>query len=97
MPHRVRKLLLDLSLACAETIQFCAGKDLANFQSDRVLQLAVERQFEIIGEALLRLERIDADNLAQRIPEYRKIFSDLETSSLTAMTSSMMPPQGLCR
>ena len=74
MPHRVRKLLLDLSLACAETIPFCAGKDLANFQSDRVPQLAVERQFEIIGEALLRLERIDADNLAQRIPEYRKIF-----------------------
>ena len=74
MPHRVRKLLLDLSLACAETIQFCAGKDLANFQSDRVLQLAVERQFEFIGEALLLLERIDADNLAQKIPEYRKII-----------------------
>lgn len=49
MPHSISKLLLDLTLSCAEMQQFCAGKDLAAFQSDRILQLAVERQFEIIG------------------------------------------------
>lgn len=74
MPHSISKLLLDLTLSCAEMQQFCAGKDLAAFQSDRILQLAVERQFEIIGEALARLERIDAVNLALKIPEYRKII-----------------------
>ncbi|MDI1319987.1 MAG: DUF86 domain-containing protein [bacterium] len=74
MPHSVRKLLLDLTLACTETSEFCAGKDLAAFQADRVLQLAVERQFEIIGEALARLERLDPANLAQKIPEYRQII-----------------------
>jgi uncharacterized protein with HEPN domain len=74
MPHSIRKLLIDLSLACAETKEFCSGKDLAAFQSDRVLQLAIERQFEIIGEALYRLERADPDNLPKKIPEYRQII-----------------------
>ena len=74
MPHSTRKLLLDLALTCAETKAFCTGKDLAAFQSDRVLQLAVERQFEIIGEALSRLERLDPENLAKKIPEYRQII-----------------------
>lgn len=73
MPHSVRKLLLDIILACEETRGFCAGKDLAAFQSDRILQLAVERQFEINGEALGRLERIDPD-LPAKIPEHRQII-----------------------
>lgn len=74
MPHNIRKLRLDLLLACNELIGFCVGKDLAAFQSDRLLQLAIERQFEIIGEALYRLERIDGEHLAMAIPEYRKII-----------------------
>lgn len=74
MPHSIRKLLIDVTLACTETREFCAGKDLPTFRADRVLQLAVERQFEIIGEALCRLERLDAVNLAVKIPEYRKII-----------------------
>lgn len=39
-----------------------------------MLQLAIEREFEIIGEALYRLARIEEDNLAYKIPEYRKII-----------------------
>lgn len=74
MPHSVRKLLLDLTLACEETKAFCAGKDLAAFRADRVLQLAVERQFEIIGEAIARLERADPEKLPAKIPEYRQII-----------------------
>ncbi len=74
MPHSVRKLLLDLTLACEETRRFCVGKNLQDFQADRLLQLAVERQFEIIGEALARLERVDPDGLRTKIPEYRQII-----------------------
>ena len=65
---------MDLTLACEETQGFCAGKNLVTFQADRLLQLAVERQFEIIGEALARLERVDPDNLQIKIPEYKKII-----------------------
>ena len=37
-----------------------------------MLRAAVERQFEIIGEALTRLVRLD-ERLAGRISEYRRI------------------------
>ncbi|MEX2605342.1 MAG: HepT-like ribonuclease domain-containing protein [Gracilimonas sp.] len=74
MPHNVRKLLIDISLSCEEIIEFTVGKSFEDFQENRILQLAIEREFEIIGEALSRLSRIDAENLEERIPEYRKII-----------------------
>ncbi len=39
-----------------------------------MLQLAIEREFEIIGEALFRLEKVEPNKLADRIPEHRKII-----------------------
>jgi len=39
-----------------------------------MLQLAIEREFEIIGEALHRLSKIEEGKLAEKIPEYRKII-----------------------
>ncbi len=74
MPHSPRKLLLDITLSCNEINDFTAGKSYEQFLKDRLLQLAIERQFEIIGEALFRLEKIEQDKLAKRIPEYRKII-----------------------
>lgn len=74
MPHRIEKLLSDLSLACSEIGSFTAGKSLDDYLADRLLQLGLEREFEIIGEALNRLERIDGDRLEQHIPEYRRII-----------------------
>ena len=74
MPHSIRKLLLDIRISCEEIREFCRGKTYEDFSTDRLLQLALERQFEIIGEALSRLERIDADAIGQKIPEYRKII-----------------------
>lgn len=74
MPHSPRKLILDILLSCEEIESFTAGKDFADFCKDRLLQLAVERGFEIIGEALVRLERVDPDGLSKKIPEYRKII-----------------------
>jgi uncharacterized protein with HEPN domain len=74
MPHSARKLLLDISLACQEIIEFTEGKSYEDFQEDRLLQLAIEREFEIIGEALFRLEKVDPETLTNKIPEYRKII-----------------------
>lgn len=39
-----------------------------------MLRSAVERQFEVVGEALSRLHKVDAD-LAERIPDYRRIIA----------------------
>jgi len=74
MPHSARKLLLDVSLACQEIMEFTEAKSYEDFQEDRLLQLAIEREFEIIGEALFRLEKVESEKLADRIPEYRKII-----------------------
>jgi uncharacterized protein with HEPN domain len=74
MPHSIRKLLIDIVLSCEEITEFTDGKRLEDFQNNRMLQLALEREFEIIGEALSRLSRIDEDNLEHKIPEYRKII-----------------------
>ena len=74
MPHSINKLLIDIRIACEEITDFCSGKSFEAFLEDRLLQLALEREFEIIGEALVRLERLDEAKLSQRIPEYRKII-----------------------
>lgn len=74
MPHSARKLLLDISLSCQEIMEFTEGKNYEKFQEDRMLQLAIEREFEIIGEALFRLEKVEPEKLAANIPEFRKII-----------------------
>jgi uncharacterized protein with HEPN domain len=74
MQHKTQKLLLDISLACNEITGFIAGKSFEDFQEDRMLQLAIEREFEIVGEALHRISRIEEDKLSRKITEYRKII-----------------------
>ena len=73
MPHRIEKLLLDLRISCEEIIEFTSERSFEEYIDNRILQLAIEREFEIIGEALNRLEKADFENLNQKIPEYRKI------------------------
>ena len=74
MPHKVEKLLLDLRIACSEVLSFSSGLSFEDYLKNRLLQLALEREFEIIGEALVRLERIDEESLEQNVPNYRKII-----------------------
>jgi uncharacterized protein with HEPN domain len=51
-----------------------AGRSLADFDSNLILRSAVERQFEILGEALNGLDHVDA-TLAARIPDRRQIVA----------------------
>lgn len=60
---------------------FASGKMDASSDIDLLVEFdrdgytgALEREFEIIGEALVRLERLDEVKLSQRIHEYRKII-----------------------
>jgi len=73
MPHDPKACVLDALTAARSIETFCAGKDYADYESSRMLRAAVEREFEIIGEALNRLGRIDADALS-RITEHRRII-----------------------
>ena len=51
-----------------------ADKTFADFDGDLMLRSAVERQFEILGEALNQLDHLDA-TLAARIPDLRQIVA----------------------
>jgi uncharacterized protein with HEPN domain len=69
-----KTLLWDARRAAAAIADMTASKSFADFDSDLLLRSAVERQFEILGEALNRLDRLDAA-LAARIPDLRQIVA----------------------
>ena len=73
-PRDARKYLYDIAEAADELSEFVAGKSLDDYLSNRLLQAAVERQFEIVGEALSQLSKLDPA-LAKRVSEYQKIIS----------------------
>lgn len=58
-PHDTRKYLYDIALASDLITQFVAGKNLSDYKNDALLRSGVERQFEIIGEALNQALRHD--------------------------------------
>ena len=74
MPPDAKKHLFDIQRAYARLARFTAGRSAADYDVDEMLRSAVERQFEIIGEALTRLLKAHPD-VAQLISEYRRIIS----------------------
>ena len=69
-----KKYLYDILQAARNLVRFSDGKDLSHYEADALLRSAIERQFEIIGEALRRLAKEDAATAA-RIAEYERIIS----------------------
>ena len=52
MPRSLQAYLWDIEAAAGDILAFTRGKRLDDYQSDAMLRAAVERNFEIIGEAL---------------------------------------------
>ncbi len=52
LPLEVRKYLFDIAQACDLLTQFTQGRAFTDYTADALLKSAVERQFEIMGEAL---------------------------------------------
>ncbi len=73
MTNEVKKRLLDVGNACAPIADFVSGKDFAAYEQDRLLRSGVERQFEIIGEALNKAALADA-SIADAIPQLYRII-----------------------
>lgn len=68
------KLLEDMRAAAAFIIEVTSGHSLDDYRGNLTLRFAVERNFEIIGEAVNRLTRLDPD-LAAQIPDQRRIVA----------------------
>jgi uncharacterized protein with HEPN domain len=73
MTVATKKLLLDVREAGESILQHTSGKTLSEYSADRFFRRAVEREFEIIGEALRRIELRDP-SVAARISELRRII-----------------------
>ena len=67
-----RILLADVDRAAADIVHFTEDMNRETYVGDVRTQAAVERKFEIIGEALNRLHRT-CPEVAERIPPLREV------------------------
>jgi uncharacterized protein with HEPN domain len=72
MESQTRKLLLDAVEAGRSIQARCTGRAFAEYERDRWFRRTVEREFEIIGEALNRLSQVDPE-VAATISELPRI------------------------
>ena len=70
----IQKYLFDINEACELLVQFTAGKTFSDYSADPMLRSAVERQFEIVGEALAQVLRLDP-SLRSRISDSGRIIA----------------------
>ena len=73
MERDPRAFLWDVQQAVIAIQQFIQGMDATSYADSALVRSAVERQFEIIGEALNRLSKISPD-LALKVPNLREIM-----------------------
>ena len=73
MPHDPEKYLHDVVSSCEFLLEFTTGRTVDDFARDRGFRSAVERELQIVGEAVMQLERV-APQVAARISEYRNII-----------------------
>jgi uncharacterized protein with HEPN domain len=74
MKRQAKTCLFDVQAAGQRLQRFASGKTLDQYLGDELLRAGVERQFEIIGEALTRLTKLFPD-VAARITDCRRIVN----------------------
>jgi uncharacterized protein with HEPN domain len=74
MQHDSRAYLWDVRQAADAILDFVAGLDWKTYAEAQVIHAAVERKFQIIGEALNQLSKADPA-LAARIPDLTQIVA----------------------
>ncbi len=80
MTHNIKACLHDAVSACKLILRFTEGISLQEYQENLMVKSAVERQFEILGEALNRIKKLEPDFLTdisewQRIIAFRNIIA----------------------
>lgn len=74
MPLRdPRKYLYDIVNGCEFVLEMTKGKTVEDYKRDRIFRSALERELQIIGEAMLQLDNISPET-AEQIAEHRGII-----------------------
>ena len=74
MQRDPRAFVWDVQAAAQAIVTFTRGMDAAAYSANEMAQAAVERKFEIIGEALNQLARLDG-SVAARIPDVPQVVA----------------------
>ena len=72
MTDELRQRIHDAISACKAILAFTEGISLDVYSADLLMRSAVERQFEILGEALNRADALD-DGMIQNLPDLPRI------------------------
>lgn len=73
MDNRIKQYLFDIEQSISDVKSYMSAvKSLQAYEEDKLIRRAVERELEIIGEALNRILKIDP---SITIPNARKIIS----------------------
>jgi len=100
MQRKIKKYLYDIQAACLLVEQFTKGKSFSDYVTDFMLKSAVERQFEIIGEALNQMLRLepkldDFISDSKRIISFRNYlihgYSDISDEVVWGITEKNLP------
>jgi uncharacterized protein with HEPN domain len=74
MPNRdPQKYLYDIIDCCEFLVEFTKGKTVEDYKNDRAFRSAIERELQIIGEALAQLTKVSPE-IAEKISEHRNII-----------------------
>jgi len=99
MNERDPAYLWDILQAAKEIVRFLAGKQLDDLTSDRVLQLALERELEVVGEAAARISKEFRDTHPEvswsRIIAQRNViahqYGEIETDRIWLVATERVP------
>jgi uncharacterized protein with HEPN domain len=95
-----KKFLFDIQQAARRISDFVKDKTFSDYEGDPMLRAAVERQFEIVGEALRRLMSEDPATGAlisehARIIAFRNIlahgYADVDDRIVWGLVESKLP------
>lgn len=74
MPLRnSKKYLYDIVNCCEFVLEMTKEKTVEDYKNDRIFRSALERELQIIGEAMLQLDNISPET-AERMAQYRGII-----------------------
>jgi uncharacterized protein with HEPN domain len=74
MQREPAAFLWDVNEAASRIREFVVGHNFETFTASVLVQSAVERQFEVIGEALKQLSKV-APDIASKIPDCAQIIA----------------------